>query len=175
MKSFLARIRRLFYGGTVALVITMIVSYFTEGMNYFDLWKNGFNLADFSNIFCLFLAITPLAYILFLILSSAFIRIWGQSAIYQQQKPFIYTFFLCVLSDIKSPFKCISGFVVALTNNFPSFYPAGLRWKSRIISTWRFIWMILIISFCVYGMMQINDFSTFIQVVAKMVEELIKK
>ena len=167
MKSFLARFRRLFFAGTLALIITLVVSIFTGGKGYLDLWTYGLNLKSFENVFCLFLAVSPIVYILLAIISTAYIRKHGQSAAYQQTKPFISTFFQCVASEFASPFKCISGFFTAVFNKYPSIYPEDLKKKSKAISIGRFIWMILILAFCVYGLIRINDFAALIQTFTK--------
>ena len=73
MKSVLARFRRLFFAGTLALIITLVVSIFTGGKGYLDLWTDGLNLKSFENVFCLFLAVSPIVYILLAIISTAYI------------------------------------------------------------------------------------------------------
>lgn len=167
MKSFLARFRRLFYGGTIALIVTMVVSILTHGKSYFDLWSDGLKVNSFDSGFELFLALTPIIYLLLVAISTAFIRRKGQFAAYQQSKPFISTFFQCVGSDIASPFKCIAGFFAAIFKRYPSFYPAEMAKKSKFVSIGRFIWMLIIIVFCIIGMMRLNVFSSLIQYFTK--------
>ena len=163
MKAFLARFRRLFYGGTISLILTLVTSIFTKGKGYFDLWSDGIHVRNFDSAFELFLAVTPIIYFLLVVISSAYIRSKGQSAAFQRTKPFISTVLACIGSDVASPFKCIAGFFGAMFKRFPSVYPQDMVRKSKFVSIRRFIWMIMIVAFCAYGLVRLNDFPALIQ------------
>ena len=162
MKAFLARSRRLFYAGTLSLVVTLVVGFMAQRNGDLDLWAEGLSLNGFESYFCLFLVASPIIYFLLVLISSAYIRKKGQFAASHQSKPFVGTFLSCVWSDVLSPFRCIGGLCTAVAGKYPEMYPQEMIAKSKFVSIRRFVWMILILVFCIYGLTRINDFSALV-------------
>ena len=149
MKRVLAVLRRLFGGGLIAFAVAMALKVFSFNNVYWISVKEP----NFTSIFSFFLLCAPVLYILFLIVSYAYIRKRGQFAAYQQTTSFGTTFMKCVGSDLASPFKCFWGFISGTVfGKFPEVYPDDLKKKSRRISCRRFIWMILVIAFLAFGL-----------------------
>jgi len=100
MTRFLAGVRRLFLSGIVSLLIALI------GMriSFPDLMQLAKVPQSIEGIFSLFLVLSPVLYILFMLISSIYFRHFGQSAEVHKQKVFLYSILAAVGSDLLFPF-----------------------------------------------------------------------
>ena len=149
MLRFLAVLRRSMLIG----VVTLIVSIFVIKLDYVELVEKAWPLNSLTAGVLLYISISPIAYLLSVIVSAACVRAFGQSAEFQKSKPFIYTCFGAIKSDLTSPFRCIIGFFQALFNKVPGYeyLPEELASNGRRTLIVRFLIMILYFALCVFG------------------------
>lgn len=139
MTRFLAVARRVFLGGLISLLFSLIVlGVKVESMINWVMTHNS--MAGFFSVFFL---LSPIAYLILVLISVAYVRKHGQFAsVHQKQSP-IRSFFRCLGSDLASPFKCISNFFAALFNR---------NALGRGVMIRRFIGMVVLILVCLAGM-----------------------
>lgn len=131
MKRFLTVIRRIALAGVVSLILLCIA-----GTTIIDLFNK-------HSIAAIFFLVSPLAYLIFVLVSVAYVRKYGQFAETHREHSPVHTVFRCIGSDIASPFKCIGGFFGALFNK---------NAIGRGVLILRFIGMVVIIFACLVGM-----------------------
>lgn len=139
MTRFLTIIRRIFWAGTISLIL--ILTLLDVNLNQiiaFAIEHN--NIQDYFSIFFL---MSPLLFVLFTVISSAYIRRNGQLAAFHQTQSPVTTFFRCWGHDIIAPFKNIGNFFRALF---------GKNIIGRGVLIFRFIGMIILIFVCLVGM-----------------------
>ena len=131
MTRFLAIIRRIFGWGTVSLILGFLIF--------------GIKLSFASSaqtFFTLFFVFSPILFIVFTIISVAYIRKNGQfAAIHQEQAP-TTSFFRCLGHDLWAPFKNIGGLFVGIFNK---------NAQGRGLLVLRFFEMLAIQLICLYG------------------------
>lgn len=155
MISFLARMRRAFLAGTVSLFILAVFNAFGLcEFSYIDSLLTGLRVANETAsglrvFYCLFFTLSPIIYFILLLISTAYIRKYGQSAVYQQGIPFVVTAVKCLGSDLTSPFRT----TINVFAKYPAYYPDELKRGSRAISFLRLFWMIIWLIICVYGIL----------------------
>ncbi len=110
MKRFLAIIRRIFLGGVVSLLCCI----FLLGIERNSLVGKAMSPNNFAGVFSLFFVLSPLLYLLFVIISVAYIRKYGQFAVSHQAQSPIVSFFRCIGHDLVSPFVNLKNFFYAL-------------------------------------------------------------
>ncbi len=101
--KFLAFMRRLFLAGTISLILIIALSVAECSMSII-FWND-----IFGKWFLLFSGISPIMSLVFLFISTAYIRKNGQFAAYQQTRKFSATLFQVVGSDVSSPFRKFVG------------------------------------------------------------------
>ena len=149
MKNFLSVARRIFLAGTISLIVILvliIVGY--NGISY-----------QYSNVvgkyYSLFSAISPIAGLLFWLISAVYIRKKGQSAAFQQTQKFTKTMGAMFIRDITSPFRLIGEqfrskrklteyYSQIASNEIASMLAAG----SKAINREKLFWMV--IRFAIY-------------------------
>lgn len=133
MTSFLARIRRAFLAGTISLVILLVRNCkYSEMLNFgMQLIKRSFVDLSIKDCYSLFFSLSPIIYILLAIISCIYIRSNGQFAAFNKQQHFVVTLLRCIGHDLASPLKAI---------------------RSISSSVFRFIWMMLWILICAFGL-----------------------
>ena len=140
MKRFLAIVRRIFWGGTVSLLLCL----FLCRVSFVSMIKMALSHGDIRWIFSVFFTLSPVLFLSFTIISTAYIRHYGQfAAIHREQSP-IVSFFRCWWHDLISPFKNVGNFVKALFNK-------GVIGREIIIV--RFIELVILIAVCVTGVL----------------------
>lgn len=140
MTRFLAIVRRIFWGGTISLLLCIFL--FNTG------FKTMLNLAiehnSLQGIFSIFFLLSPILFLLFTIISVAYIRKNGQfAAVHQSQSP-VTSFFRCWGHDIIAPFKNIGNF-------FPTLFNKNAMGRGILIG--RFIEMLVLIAVCAIGIL----------------------
>lgn len=138
MTRFLAVTRRLFLGGTVALLLAIFL--FNVGLS--SLIQYALNPDSIKSAFSIFFLLSPILFILFTLISVTYIRKNGQFAAVHQEQAWIVTFFRCLGSDLISPFKNIGRFFMALFNRDA---------EGRGILIGRFFELLLLIGICAVG------------------------
>lgn len=151
MTRVLAVIRRIALAGSIALILGAIV--FSTSIQ--EMFKMAMTPTSFKNIFCIFMLLAPIVYIIFNLISAVYIRHHGQFAASHREHPFIVTVFKALGSDLVSPFKNLAGFFTALFNKYPDFIPEEMAKSSRGVSIRRFIGMIILIIFCLAGLISL--------------------
>ena len=149
MLRFLAVLRRAMLIG----VITLIASIIVIKLDYMELVEKAWPVNSLTSGVLLYISISPIAYILSVIVSAVCIRAFGQFAAFHKSKPFLYTCFKTMKSDFTSPFRCIAGFFQALFNKLPGYeyLPEELASSGRRTLIIRFIIMILYFALCIFG------------------------
>lgn len=149
MKRALAVLRRLFGGGTITFILALLVS----GKSFGDLISLATEFNGFISVFSIFLLLSPVLYIIFLFISAAYIRKNGYTADCEKARPLIATVFTVLKSDLSSPFRCVWSFLKeGLFGKYPDIYPEDLKKKARRTVILRFLWMIFVILFLLYGL-----------------------
>lgn len=139
MTRFLAVARRLFLGG----IVSLLLSIFVLGISGKNLLNSAMAHNSVAGFFSIFFLVSPIVYLIMVLISVAYIRKHGQFAeVHQQQSP-VTSFFRCLGSDLASPFKCIGNFFAALFNK---------NALGREIMIRRFIGMVVLILVCLVGM-----------------------
>lgn len=140
MTRFLAIVRRIFWGGTISLILLV----FLFGVGVPDMFQKAMNPSNVQGIFCIFFLVAPILFLLFTFISVAYIRKHGQfAAVHQEQSP-VTSFFRCWGHDIIAPFKNIGNFFGALFNK---------NAMGRGILIGRFIEMLFLIAVCAVGIL----------------------
>lgn len=105
MTRFLAIIRRIFGWGTVSLILGLF------------LFGIKFSFASSEKMFfTLFFILSPILFIVFTIISVAYIRKYGQFAEVHQEQASATSFFRCLGHDLWAPFKNIGGLFAGIFN-----------------------------------------------------------
>lgn len=138
MTRVLAVIRRLFLGGTISLLLSL----FLFGISWKTMYELAISHNSFAGYFSIFFIVAPVVYLIFVLISVAYIRKHGQFAAVHQSQSKATSFFRCIGSDLASPFKNIKNFVVSL-------FSKEVTGKSVIIG--RFFEMVLLILACMAG------------------------
>lgn len=139
MTRFLAIIRRIFWAGTISLIL--ILTLLDVNINQIMAFAIEHNSAQ--DYFSIFFLLSPPLFFLLTVISSAYIRHNGQFAAFHQTQSPVTTFFRCWGHDIIAPFKNIGNFFRALF---------GKNVIGRGILIFRFIEMIILIFVCLVGM-----------------------
>ena len=136
MKRFLAIVRRIFGWGTIFFLLGL----FLCGI------KLSADTGSIKGFYSGFFVFSPILYLLFAIISVAYVRKKGQfAAVFQEHSP-VENFFKCLGTDLAAPFKNIGGFFGALFNK---------NAMGRGLLIGRFIEMIGIILFCGLGVLML--------------------
>lgn len=162
MKKFLSIVRRIFLAGTVSLIVILflkLIGY--TGISY-----------PYSNFvgkyYFLFAAISPVAGLLFWLISAFYIRKNGQAAAFQQQLKFTKTMGQMLVSDISSPFRLI-GEQFTSTRKLTDYYSQiasaeialMLAKGSKAINREKLLWMTIRFAIYVLGVLSsVNILST---------------
>lgn len=139
MTRFLAVARRFFLGGVVSLLLSL----FVLGVSGKAMLNWAMSPNNAAGIFSIFFLVSPIVYLILVVISVIYIRKNGQFAAFHQTQSPITSFFRCLGSDLASPFKCIGNFFAALFNK---------NAMGRGIMIRRFIGMVFLILFCLAGM-----------------------
>ena len=154
MKRLLAVIRRVLMAGTVSLIIGIFIAEKNPNtILQIVLTRDSYSVL---NIFCIYLVVAPILYVVFNIISCAYIRHNGQFAEVHKSEPFIVNVFRAIWSDLTSPLRNIDSFLTALTNRYPEAIPKKMIRKSRFISIIRFIGLVILFLFCLTGLVQLK-------------------
>lgn len=138
MTRFLAVVRRLFWAGTISLILALTLF----GIKFEDMWQFALAHNTAKGWFSIFFLLSPVLFLVFTIVSVIYIRHHGQfAAVHQSQSP-ITSFFRCWGHDIVSPFKNIGHFFKAIFSK---------NVMGRGIFVGRFIELIIIVLICMAG------------------------
>lgn len=140
MSRVLDVIRGLFLAGTVSMIIYLL---YPGSDVMFLVMLAKMNWVFYLTFFSVFFLISPILYIILVLASVAYFRWNEQVAITYQAQSVFSDIIECINKDIVSPFKCVRGFEDAL---------AGENVSERGILVRRFIGLLLLISFCSFGL-----------------------
>lgn len=138
MTRFLAVVRRLFWAGTVSLILALTLF----GIKFETMWQLALAHNSAKSWFCIFFLASPILFLLLTIISVIYIRHHGQFAAAHQSHSPVTSFFRCWSHDIVSPFKNIKNFFGALFNK---------NAIGRGILIGRFFELVVIVLLCVIG------------------------
>lgn len=96
----------------------------------------------YSGVFSLFFLVSPILYIILVLISVAYKRKNGQPDAADQTQSFFAGIIMCIKSDLAAPFKCIHDLEVELPDD---------KVSERSIQIRRFIGLVLLIFFCSLG------------------------
>lgn len=154
MLRFWAVLRRAMLIG----VISLAVSVFAMHVNLMDIVGVAWPISSMYSAILLFFLISPVLYLVFLIISTFLIRRFGQFASTHREKPYIVTLIICLWSDITSPFRAIINFVTTIFGGMPDSYSmlpeayAEYYWNgSKRVYTIRLIMMLVFFALCFFG------------------------
>ena len=139
MTRVLAVFRRAFWGGVVSLLLCLFL-FGIDGKSMYNLAMTHNSMEGFFSAYFL---ISPIMYLILVLISVVYIRKNGQFAAYHQSQSPVITFFRCLGSDLISPFKCIGNFFAALFNR---------NAMGRGVMILRFFGMVILILTCMAGM-----------------------
>ena len=139
MLRFLAITRRFFLGGIISLIVSLFL-----GVDILEVLLNFIPINNFVSLFKVYLIFSPVLYILFVLISVVYIRHFGQFYEIHREKTYFQNIAQCFGSDLCSPFKNIFGFFGALFNK---------NAMGKGILIFRFIELLLLITFCVIGVL----------------------
>lgn len=131
MTRFLAIIRRIFGWGTIFLILGFLIF--------------GIKLSFASSaqtFFTLFFVLSPILFIVFTIISVAYVRKYGQFAASHQDQAPATSFFRCLGHDLWAPFKNIGGLFAGIFNK---------NAQGRGLLILRFFEMLVIQLICLFG------------------------
>ena len=138
MMRFLAIVRRIFWGGTISLLLCL----FLLNMSFSGILEVAHNYESANGIFAIYFLASPVLYLIFVLISVVYIRRNGQFAAFHRTQSPVTTFFRCWGSDIAAPFKNIGKFFMAL-------FSKNVMGRGILIG--RFIEMIILILVCLAG------------------------
>lgn len=143
MTRFLAIIRRIFWGGTISLILCALLEIDFSKMLTIALKHN-----TVQGYISMYFLLSPVLFLLFTIFSVIYIRQHGQlAAVHQSQSP-ITSFFRCFGHDLAAPFKNIGYFFMALFSK---------NVIGRGILILRFIEMVVLTLLCLAGIGTLID------------------
>lgn len=147
MLRFLAITRRAMLIG----ILSLIISIFAMHVDISDIIGVAWPINGLYSAILFFFLISPVLYILFLVISTAYIRKHGQSAAIQSEKPFVITMLACLGSDLTSPYRAVKNLIVSLFSKRPDLYPEEYWEGSKRIYLIRFLEMLLFFALCFFG------------------------
>lgn len=138
MTRFLAVVRRLFWAGTVSLILALTLF----EIKFDNMWQLALAHNSAKGWFSIFFLASPILFLLLTVISVIYIRHHGQfAAVHQSQSP-LTSFFRCWGHDIVSPFKNIKNFFMALFSKHV---------MGRGILIGRFFELVVIVFLCIIG------------------------
>lgn len=138
MTRFLAIVRRIFWGGTISLLLCV----FLFGVAFSSMLELALAHESINGFFAIYFLVSPVLFLICTLISVAYIRHHGQLAAFHQMQLPIKSFFRCWGSDIAAPFKNIGYFFIALFNK---------NTIGRGVLIGRFMEMLILIVICAVG------------------------
>ena len=138
MNKVLGVLRGLFLAGTASLAVCLLHPR-GGGVKLFVL---AVMHRLYSGVFSLFFLVSPILYIILVLISVAYKRKNGQPDAADQTQSVFADIIRCMKSDLISPFKCIRDLGDAFDENV----------SERSIQIRRFIGLVLLIFFCSIGL-----------------------
>lgn len=143
MTFLLAQIRRFFLAGIIALSVVVL----WVGKSLGSIIDIGLAFNGIESYFYALVVLSPIAFLLFTIISVVYIRNKGQfAAVHKSQSPFV-SFFRCLGHDLISPFKNVAQFFAVIFKRTPALDPEEIIEQANKKIIGRFIWMVICVGF----------------------------
>ena len=139
MTRIFAVSRRIFLAGLASLIVLLFIA--NRDMN--ELIQAAKELTSLRNGFSLYFVVSPIVYLIMVIVSVIYIRKNGQFAAFQQTQAWITSFIRCIGSDLLSPFKLQVNFLTTRGKKTAS--------GSKSVFTRRFLLSWVLILLCAIG------------------------